>query len=170
MLKRVFAVSSLVFVLIFALAACAPVLAPVAEPVEEATATSAPAEPVATEAPVEVDPLAVYMPDAVAGAIVSAGSSTVFPLSERMKQRFEEEGFTGEITIDSIGSGAGFERFCQRLLRESGFEDVRITGRSGDGGIDGIGIQPAGQLLYTDDGSFNFSCCGHRCRLQLLLG
>jgi restriction system protein len=34
----------------------------------------------------------------------------------------------------------GFERFCQRLLRESGFQDVKVTGRSGDGGIDGIGI------------------------------
>jgi restriction system protein len=36
---------------------------------------------------------------------------------------------------------AGFERFCQRLLRESGFQEVTITGRSGDGGIDGIGLQ-----------------------------
>ena len=35
---------------------------------------------------------------------------------------------------------SGFERFCQRLLRESGFQEVTITGRSGDGGIDGIGI------------------------------
>jgi len=34
----------------------------------------------------------------------------------------------------------GFERLCQRLLRESGFEEVTVTGRSGDGGIDGIGI------------------------------
>jgi restriction system protein len=34
----------------------------------------------------------------------------------------------------------GFERLCQRLLRESGFERVEITGRSGDGGIDGKGI------------------------------
>jgi restriction system protein len=34
----------------------------------------------------------------------------------------------------------GFERLCQRLLRESGFERVTVTGRSGDGGIDGIGI------------------------------
>jgi restriction system protein len=34
----------------------------------------------------------------------------------------------------------GFERLCQRLLRESGFQQVRVTGRSGDGGIDGIGI------------------------------
>ena len=35
---------------------------------------------------------------------------------------------------------AGFERICQRLLRESGFEQVTVTGRSGDGGIDGVGI------------------------------
>ena len=33
-----------------------------------------------------------------------------------------------------------FERICQRLLRESGFEQVKVTGRSGDGGIDGHGI------------------------------
>jgi hypothetical protein len=32
--------------------------------------------------------------------------------------------------------GKGFERLCQRLLRESGFIKVEITGRSGDGGID----------------------------------
>lgn len=35
---------------------------------------------------------------------------------------------------------AGFERLCQRLLREAGFEQVTVTGRSSDGGIDGIGI------------------------------
>ena len=35
---------------------------------------------------------------------------------------------------------SGFERLCQRLLRESGFQEVTVTGRSGDGGIDGIGI------------------------------
>jgi restriction system protein len=35
---------------------------------------------------------------------------------------------------------SGFERLCQRLLRESGFEQVMVTGRSGDGGIDGHGI------------------------------
>jgi restriction system protein len=34
----------------------------------------------------------------------------------------------------------GFENLCQRLLRESGFEEVNVTGRSGDGGIDGQGI------------------------------
>ena len=33
----------------------------------------------------------------------------------------------------------GFERLCQRLLRESGFVQVNVTGRSGDEGIDGFG-------------------------------
>jgi len=34
---------------------------------------------------------------------------------------------------------AGFERLCQRLLREAGFRDVRVVGRSGDNGIDVVG-------------------------------
>ncbi len=34
----------------------------------------------------------------------------------------------------------GFERLTQRLLREAGFKEVKVTGRSGDGGIDGVGI------------------------------
>jgi restriction system protein len=35
---------------------------------------------------------------------------------------------------------AAFERLVQRLLRESGFTQVEVTGRSGDGGIDGRGL------------------------------
>jgi len=42
-------------------------------------------------------------------------------------------------TLQSL-TPEGFERFCQRLLRESGFQEVTVTGRSGDGGIDGIGV------------------------------
>jgi len=37
-------------------------------------------------------------------------------------------------------SPAAFERLVQRVLRESGFTRVEVTGRSGDGGIDGRGI------------------------------
>jgi restriction system protein len=44
-------------------------------------------------------------------------------------------------------SANGFERFCQRLLRESGFQDVSVIGRSGDGGIDGIGILQVNPLV-----------------------
>jgi restriction system protein len=35
---------------------------------------------------------------------------------------------------------AAFERLCQRVLKDSGFIKVEVTGRSGDGGIDGIGV------------------------------
>ena len=37
-------------------------------------------------------------------------------------------------------SPSGFERLCQRILREAGFQQVKVTGRSGDGGIDGLGV------------------------------
>ena len=40
-----------------------------------------------------------------------------------------------------------FERLCQRLLREAGFTQVEVTGRSGDGGIDGTGTVKIGDLL-----------------------
>lgn len=42
---------------------------------------------------------------------------------------------------------AGFERLCQRLLRESGFIQVVVTGRSGDGGIDGYGTLQVNPLV-----------------------
>ena len=42
-------------------------------------------------------------------------------------------------TLQNIPPDA-FERLCQRLLRESGFIEVEVTGRPGDGGIDGHGI------------------------------
>ena len=40
-----------------------------------------------------------------------------------------------------------FERLCQRLLRECGFEQVEVTGRTGDGGIDGVGVLRLEKLL-----------------------
>ena len=69
-------------------------------------ASASPAAPAAMTALPEVDPLSL------SGDIITAGSSTVFPLSERMAERFQDEGYGGNITVDSIGSGAGFERFC----------------------------------------------------------
>jgi restriction system protein len=41
----------------------------------------------------------------------------------------------------------GFERICQRLLRESGFQQVKVTGKAGDGGIDGHGILEINPLV-----------------------
>ena len=42
---------------------------------------------------------------------------------------------------------AGFERLSQRLLRESGFTQVVVTGQSGDGGIDGYGTLQINPLV-----------------------
>lgn len=43
------------------------------------------------------------------------------------------------VQLRQMDPGA-FERLTQRLLREAGFIKVEVTGRSGDGGIDGIGV------------------------------
>ena len=81
----------------------------------------------------EVDPFEID------GDIVSAGSSTVFPLAERMAERFKDEGFEGDITIAMVGSGAGFERFCvegesdisnaSRAIKDSEVESCQSIGR-----------------------------------------
>ena len=155
-----------VFVLMsFVLAACggaaateAPVVEPTTVPAEP---TAAPAEP--TAAPAE-DPLAMYAPDAVSGDIVSAGSSTVFPLSERMKQRFEEEGFTGNLTVDSIGSGAGIERFCvagetdianaSRAMKDTEVESCKGIGRTTvefQVGIDALAVVVSAENDFVTD-------------------
>ncbi|MHC1782014.1 MAG: PstS family phosphate ABC transporter substrate-binding protein [Anaerolineaceae bacterium] len=78
-------------------------------------------------------------PASVSGNIIAAGSSTVYPLAEVMAERFKDEGFAGEITIDSIGSGAGFERFCKagetdisnasRAIKDSEVESCAAIGR-----------------------------------------
>lgn len=49
----------------------------------------------------------------VKGDVITAGSSTVYPLSEAIVNQLKKEGFQGNISIDSIGTGAGFERFTQ---------------------------------------------------------
>ncbi len=68
--------------------------------------------------------------DELEGSIESDGSDS------------ESEIFWKEQLLDAMLSmpADGFERLCQRLLRESGFTKVEVTGRSGDGGIDGIGV------------------------------
>ncbi len=43
---------------------------------------------------------------------------------------------------------SSFERLAQRLLRESGFSSAVVTGRSGDGGIDGLGVYQISLLSF----------------------
>jgi phosphate binding protein len=66
----------------------------------------------------EIDPLAVT------GDVIAAGSSTVAPLTQTAIEAFIEAGFAGSITNDSIGTGAGFERFC-----EAGETDISNASR-----------------------------------------
>lgn len=81
-----------------------------------------------------VDPLDI--PD---GDIGIAGSSTVFPLSVAVIAQWEDEGGPA-YSIDSIGSGGGFERFCvegasdisnaSRAIKESEVESCAAIGRT----------------------------------------
>ena len=159
---------TLMFALIltsFALAACAPATTQAPEPTDAPSPTVAqPGEAAKpTEAPAD-DPMAIYAPDAVSGDIVTAGSSTVFPLSERMKQRFEEEGFSGNLTIDSIGSGAGLERFCvagetdiansSRAIRDTEIESCSGIGRTATEfqvGIDALAVVVSSENDFVTD-------------------
>lgn len=133
---------------ILVVAACAPAAAP-AEPAAPAATeamtttetTAATEEMTSTEATSgEMLALPEVNPLEVSGDIISAGSSTVFPLTEAMAERFTDEGYAGSITIDSIGTGAGFERFCvsgetdianaSRAIRDSEIESCAAINRT----------------------------------------
>lgn len=156
--------SKIVRSFIFVLVALSLVLAACGAPATEApVATEAPATEAATEAVVE-DPMAMYAPDAVTGDIITAGSSTVFPVTERMKQRYEEEGYTGNLTVDSIGSGAGIERFCvagetdiansSRAIRDTEIESCAAIDRTVVGflvGIDALAVVVSSENDFVED-------------------
>ncbi len=116
--------------------------APTAPPQIQATEASAAVEP--TEASMDA-PAASAMfelpsvsPADFPGDVVTAGSSTIFPLAEVIAGLYEGEG-GGNITIDSIGSGAGFERFCvagesdvsnaSRAIKSNEVESCQAIGR-----------------------------------------
>ncbi|MGQ9493523.1 MAG: phosphate ABC transporter substrate-binding protein PstS family protein [Anaerolineae bacterium] len=108
----------------------APTVAPTVPPTQVRTAVPTKSKGVVLPG---VNPLEVK------GDIITAGSSTVYPLSEAIAEMFKDEGYKGNITIDSIGSGAGFERFCKagetdisnasRPIKSSEVESCRAIGR-----------------------------------------
>jgi restriction system protein len=63
-------------------------------------------------------------------------------VNKNVTEQLEEETSWKEELISTILKiePSAFERLCQRILRESGFVQVEVTGKSGDGGIDGKGI------------------------------
>ncbi len=70
-------------------------------------------------------------------------------------QADQDSSLQGFLRVVKALSPSGFERLSMRLLREAGFERVSVTGRSNDGGIDGVGV-----LQLNDLVSFNvvFQC------------
>jgi len=80
-------------------------------------------------------------PKAVEPPATPAGGARAIAIEELTLPGMPDATYREQLlsTMKSLPPG-GFERLCQRLLRESGFEEVIVTGRSGDGGIDGRGV------------------------------
>lgn len=84
---------------------------------------------------IELPPLDAFLYDDV----LTSGSSTVRPLTDRMKDLFTLEGFGGTIVVEETGTNAGLERFCvnaetdianaSRPIRDSEIEACRANGR-----------------------------------------
>lgn len=64
------------------------------------------------------------------------------PSDDAARELSEEEGWKDKLSalLTQKVNPSAFERLVQRILRESGFVQVEVTGRTGDGGIDGKGI------------------------------
>lgn len=100
----------------------------------------------------------------VQGDVSTAGSSTVSPLAAVVVERYKEDGFQGQITIDVIGSGAGFERFtvageiditnASRVIRNSEVENANNIGRrpiSFRVGTDALSVVVSKDNTFIDD-------------------
>ena len=70
-----------------------------------------------------------------------AGSSTVFPLSTAVLSQWIDEGGP-EYTIDSIGSGGGFERFCVEGASDISNASRAIKQEEVDACVDTWGSEP----------------------------
>ncbi|MFN0192974.1 MAG: restriction endonuclease [Aestuariivirga sp.] len=60
----------------------------------------------------------------------------------------EESWKDGLLAVLRKMTADAFERLAQRLLREAGFIKVEVSGRSGDGGIDGLGVLRVNLLSF----------------------
>lgn len=106
-----------------------------------------------------------------AGAAAALDPASVHAMFKAVQKHFPKKATSGETEADAAEADAeppedetgdhraeliailrslpapGFERICQRLLRENGFQRVDVTGRSGDGGIDGHGVLEVNPLV-----------------------
>lgn len=89
-------------------------------------------------------------PDGVKRLVVTRNREQALAAEDESEELLASEELTWEDDVLDAIKGMppeSFERLCQRLLRESGFIQVEITGRSGDGGIDGRGVVKLGQII-----------------------
>ena len=83
-----------------------------------------------------------------AGNIAEKDDKEIGAEAEGMEQPEETQNWREKLQgILTNLSPDAFERLAQRILRESGFVQVEITGKTGDGGIDGKGIARINGLL-----------------------
>lgn len=81
---------------------------------------------------------------------LNRGKSNQPELIEDQEENEELQKFTWqEQVIEELQNipPSSFERLCQRLLRELGFQNVEVTGQTNDGGIDGKGMLRLGGVL-----------------------
>ena len=109
----------------------------------------------------------VELPEVIAadvtGDINIAGSSTVYPVTQFALDQFVAEGYADTYTNDSVGTGAGFEKFCttenatdisnaSRAIKEEEAANCEAAGRPAIGlrvGDDGLAIvvNPANEFV-----------------------
>ena len=130
-LPKLFIAISLLVVLSLGLSACgAPAAQPTTAPTEP---TAAPAEP--TKAAEE--PTTAPEPVALNGSINIDGSSTVFPITEAISEKFNEVNPDVRIAVGVSGTGGGFKKFCanetdvqdaSRAIKDSEAEECKTAG------------------------------------------
>ena len=86
------------------------------------------------------------------------GATAVRDPSGRSEDALEEQEWKQKLhaILTQKLNPQAFERLVQRMLREAGFTQVEVTGRSGDGGIDGRGIDlpvQTGPFIIRNSGS-----------------
>lgn len=82
----------------------------------------------------------------------TGASADQINIDEVEREQPDEHEFTWEqdlLDVLKSLSPEAFERLAAALLEAAGFDEVQVTGRSGDGGIDGIGVyHPSGLISF----------------------
>lgn len=68
---------------------------------------------------------AAINPEGISGQLSVVGSSTLFPVNERIAERLATAGFAATVNLESVGSTAGLRAFC-----EEGTADIAAASRS----------------------------------------